>query len=259
MQRGLLILFAVVATFMFEVADAQIRIVSRERLDSLVSPKLAEGANLLFDEKRLQTGEIDESAEGLQYTYRFVNQSKEDIVITSVKSSCSCAVPHFESRIVAVCERDSIIVRYYPRGHVGRFERRLFVYTQLSDVRPSAVLSLVATVSSQTPRAESYPVQMGALRLKYATIRFDRTKSAVERIEVLNCSDRAMQITCQQEFLPRGIEFRCEPESIAAGECGDLVVRYDATEYGGRERVMLLLNGTGASPMQSALNIVVED
>lgn len=257
MHRGLLIAIIVVSILSCRVSDAQIRIVSREKIESVNNPTLADGARLDFETLTQQTGLIDESAEGLQYVYRFVNRGDEDIVITDVKSSCSCAEAHFESRRIAVGERDSIVVRYYPRGHIGRFERRLFVYTQLSDKEPSAVLNLIATVDSSTPHAEDYPVAMGALRLKRGEVQFNRSKSAVERIEVLNCSDSPMRITCRQEFLPRGVEFKSEPEAIEAGECGDLVIRYNATEYRGRERLLLMLNGTGTTPMQSSLRVVI--
>lgn len=62
-------------------------------------------------------------------------------------------------------------VTYHPKGHPGSFDRRIFVYTQLSDKMPTAILHLTGTVIASERTDGDYPYAMGALRLKQQSVR----------------------------------------------------------------------------------------
>ena len=119
-------------------------------------------------------------------------------------------------------------------GHIGEddvppvFDRRIFVYTQLSDKEPTAILSLRGAVTASVRTDDDYPHAMGALRLKQRTVRFGRTdKVQSERIECLNAGDKPLTPVCDEGFAATGLSFACEPATLAPGTKGDLVVRFD--------------------------------
>lgn len=103
-------------------------------------------------------------------------------------------------------------VTYRPKGHPGVFDRRIFVYTQLSDKEPTAILSLRGAVTASVRTDDDYPHAMGALRLKQRTVRFGRTdKVQSERIECLNAGDKPLTPVCDEGFAATGLSFACEP------------------------------------------------
>lgn len=102
------------------------------------------------------------------------------------------------------------------QGTSGVFDRRIFVYTQLSDKEPTAILSLRGAVTASVRTDDDYPHAMGALRLKQQTVRFGRTdKVQSERIECLNAGDKPLTPLCDEGFAATGLSFACEPATLA--------------------------------------------
>lgn len=121
-------------------------------------------------------------------------------------------------------------VTYHPKGHPGSFDRRIFVYTQLSDKMPTAILHLTGTVIASERTDGDYPYAMGALRLKQQSVRLAPERLQNERIECLNTGGKAMRPRCDEHLLPPGITFRCEPATLAPGAKGDLVIGFDPAQ-----------------------------
>ena len=141
------------------------------------------------------------------------------------------------------------------KGHPGVFDRRIFVYTQLSDKEPTAILSLRGAVTASVRTDDDYPHAMGALRLKQRTVRFGRTdKVQSERIECLNAGDKPLTPVCDEGFAATGLSFACEPATLAPGAKGDLVVRFDpAKAPQPLRRTPLPVGGPDVPPSQRML------
>ena len=82
-------------------APAQVRIISREKLDSVSNPKLAPNSNALEFDKLHITAEPmteDDSPESFIYTFR--NKSQSSLTISLIVSTCSC--------VQATCDRKEV-------------------------------------------------------------------------------------------------------------------------------------------------------
>ena len=129
---------------------AQIRIVPRAKLDSLAHPATAAGGAeaMRFERTLIDAGHIGEDDVPPVYTFRWRNTGGKPLVVTRVQTTCGCAAASWDKKPVAPGGEGAVTVTYRPKGHPGVFDRRIFVYTQLSDKEPTAILSLRGAVTA---------------------------------------------------------------------------------------------------------------
>lgn len=251
------------ATLGMGVSQAQIRIIDRASIDSLMSPAtVGSAATVQFATTRLDAGTINED-DGIQaFDFRFRNTGSESLVITRITTTCGCTTAKALPTTVPAGGEGRIAVNYNPKGHVGSFERRIFVYTPLSATQPTAVLTLAVKVEAGRDYASvEYPFAMGSLRLKRNAVSFVRGRSAAESIEVCNTGERPITIGFRRELLPTGITAECEPSRIPEGGRAEITVRYDAgcaDQHEGGRTIPLMFTGTGQTPLQSTIKINIE-
>lgn len=138
------IVLAVALAFSYN-AMAQIKILPKERIDSIANPPLAPNAGNVAFERQMITAEFAlGDQEPHTFEYRFVNKGNTPIVISRLVSTCSCAKAEYDKRIIKPGERGVIRLIYSPEGRVGTNVRRVFVYTG-DNTQPSAVLRLEVT------------------------------------------------------------------------------------------------------------------
>ena len=225
---------------------SQIRIVPRAKLDSLAHPATADGAEAMrFERTQIDAGHIGEDDTPPGYTFKWHNAGTAPLVITRVQTTCGCAAATYGRQPV----------------RAGSFDRRIFVYTQLSDKMPTAILHLTGTVIASERTDGDYPYAMGALRLKQQSVRLAPERLQNERIECLNTGGKAMRPRCDEHLLPPGITFRCEPATLAPGAKGDLVIGFDPAQATRRPPVQLplILEGPDVPPSGRTLQIRFEE
>lgn len=165
-----------------------------------------------FERTLIDAGHIGEDDLPPVYTFRWRNTGGKPLVVTRVQTTCGCAAASWDKKPVAPGGEGAVTVTYRPKGHPGVFDRRIFVYTQLSDKEPTAILSLRGAVTASVRTDDDYPHAMGALRLKQRTVRFGRTdKVQSERIECLNAGEKPLTPACDEGFAATGLSFACEP------------------------------------------------
>ncbi|MBQ3207864.1 MAG: DUF1573 domain-containing protein [Bacteroidales bacterium] len=129
-------------------AMAQIRILSKEQIDSIASPPLAPDASeMVFDTELIKDVEMKQTDAPRTFTYTFMNKGKKNLLISRLVSTCSCAKASYDKRIVPPGEKGVITVVYDPEGRLGINLRRVFVYTG-DNRQPSAVLRLEVKIVS---------------------------------------------------------------------------------------------------------------
>lgn len=237
---------------------AQMPSIPRERLDSLSRPATAEGGEVMrFDTQHMDAGRLGEEDAPSSYVFTWRNAGSKPIVITHVKTTCGCAVATFDRQPVRPGGEGRITVTYRPKGHPGSFQRRIFVFTQLSDKLPTAVLELTGQVEPAKLPTWNYPYAMGILLLKQQAVRIAGTHIQAERIECLNAGDRPLHITAEKELLPGYITFESDPETIEPGKTGDLVIRFDPEMAPARlpTQLPLILKGIDLPPSQRTIRI----
>ena len=80
------------ALVLCQSAKAQIKILPKERVDSIANPPLAPNAGNVAFEREMITAEFASGdAAPRTFEYGFVNNGKDPLVITRLVSTCSCA------------------------------------------------------------------------------------------------------------------------------------------------------------------------
>lgn len=236
--------------------------ISRERLDSLANPTVVPGAEAMrFDRRRIEAGDIEEDAAPPTYTFRWHNDGKQPLVITRIETTCGCAKAGYEKRPVPAGGSGEVKVTYHPKGHPGNFRRKIFVYTQLSEKQPTAVLELTGHVTASVLPTHDYAYAMGPLLLKQRTIRLAGTQVQAERIECLNAGKESLRLHADALLLPEYLAFECDPETFEPGKTGDLVIRFDPTKAPQQlpAWVPVVIEGITLPPSQRTLRIELGD
>lgn len=240
-------------------AYAQIPIVPRDQLMSVTNPRhSSDSAFLKFDSKYVKAEPMNEDDAPRTFVYTFENVGSKEMTIKRLVSTCSCALASADRSTVSPGEKCSITVRYNPKGHPGRFERKIFVYTQDGN-SPSAVLKLAVEVQYGTDLAGLYPVDMGKIRLRRPEMIFTKGKKAVESIRFVNVSGEDLRLGCEEMFLPECLSFRTEPAVVPDGREGMIHISYDPLKDDGVDRVRVVLKNTGLTPSRSTVKVMVKE
>ena len=243
----------VLALGMLPEAGAQLKLVSKEKLQSVNSPKLSkDSASLGFVTKHIIAEPMSEDDVPKTFTFEFVNQGRGKLEIKRVVSTCSCAQAVCPTKSLAPGEKSAVTVTYNPKGHPGKFERKIFVYTRDGN-SPAAVLKLYVDVESSPDISGLYPVSMGKIRLRRTVVRFKTGHDAVEKLRFVNVSGRVLRFDCDRNTLPECIAFYAPPTRPL--DEGELVIRYDSSKPMAREKFKVFLNDLGLPPSQSSITV----
>lgn len=128
--------------------SAQMKIVPKHKLDSLANPPLVAGVERIVRFDAVDIGEFTiNEADGIaEFEYDFENISSKDFLVTQIKTTCACVKAKSSPMLVEAGGKAKIKVQYNPKGHPGKFARRLFVFSSLDEKRPIAVLILRVNV-----------------------------------------------------------------------------------------------------------------
>ncbi len=250
-------------------AAAQVRTVPKELLDSIANPVEAEQSSLMkFVTKRIVTGEIGED-ETPVYDFRFVNRGDRPLEIRHITASCGCVSAKCDERRIQPGDSGKISVTYYPKGHPGKFERRIFVYTDLSATKPTAVLYLVAAVRQGNDRSYLFPHQLGQIRMKVREFTFRSDMKDVVCLDFLNTGDSPVTPRIAEAMLPAYIRAWCGTPDVEPGREGEICIAFDPDKFAeiaaaGRQgpaaavRVPLILEGLGVPPRESSIMLNID-
>lgn len=240
----------------------QIRIVPRAKLDSLAHPATADGAQAMrFERTQIDAGHIGEDDTPPSYTFKWHNEGTAPLIITRVQTTCGCAAATYGRPPVRTGGEGTVTVTYHPKGHPGSFDRRIFVYTQLSDKMPTAILHLTGHGHSLGTHGRRLPLCNGDAAAQTA-VRAVRPGRVAERAHRMpEHGGKAMRPRCDDHLLPRGITLRCEPATLAPGAKGDLVIGFDPAQATHRPpaQLPLILEGPDVPPSGRTLQIRFEE
>lgn len=234
-------------------AEAQLKIISREKVESVSSPRLsADSAALRFQTRHIVAEVMNEDDPPRTFMFRFENVGDRVLNINRLVSTCSCMTATSERQEVRPGEVSDIMVRYNPKGHPGKFDRKVYVYTD-SGNDPAAVLRLSVQVEAGKDLSGEWPVQMGTVRLRRSEIAFTEGVRAVEKMRFVNVGGKPLQLECETAFLPECLSFRTEPQIVEAGNEGEIVITYDPSKGADLQNVKIILKGLGLPPSRSSI------
>ena len=251
-----LILLGLIASVL---AEAQIVIVPREKLEAMHNPKLTASALAMkFETMCIQANPMGED-DGIQtFTYPFTNVSEDTLKVRNLVSGCTCMTALCPKMTVPSGESSEIIVKYSPKGHPGRFERKVMVYAG-EDKEPTVILRLQVEVDRGADFSNLYPIAMGNIRVRRNEITFRAGEKGVERCPFVNVSGKVFTLTCETPLLPPCLSVRTEPETLQPGQEGEIIITYSPEKGGHRPKMPVIFKGLGLSPMQSSIIIYVVD
>ncbi len=120
---------------------------------------------LVFREKMHDFGEVDEERGVVDFEFMFTNSASRPIRIMKVDASCGCTIAGWTKDAVMPGKTGLIKASYNPAGRPGYFNKTLTVLTDW-DANPVLLQIKGQVVSDKYNASISFPVAMGALRLK---------------------------------------------------------------------------------------------
>lgn len=248
----LMILAVVVAT----ESLAQIHIIPREKIDSIANPvTVATEAMVIEGGNKISFGEIKEDGGEWIYAVKWQNRGEKPLIITRITSSCSCLKVDAERKTVAMKEWGSITLRYNPKQRVGAVNQRAFIYTNLSDKQPTAVITLSGRVIAGEKHSGDYPHALGAFLLRQDTLTIRQGEQV--RVACMNSGDQPLRLSTDTLLSPQGVKAYTEPRELRAGEEGYLVLIPPAKLN--TRIVPVYLQGLRIAPRQRKVVLMVGD
>ena len=253
------VVFIFVAVLMSVAAQAQIVIVPREKLEAMNNPKLTASALAMkFETMCIQANPMGED-DGIQtFTYPFTNVGEDTLKVRNLISGCTCMTTLCPKMIVAPGESSEIIVKYNPKGHPGRFERKVMVYAD-HDKEPTAILRLQVEVDRGGEMSGLYPIAMGNIRVRRNEVAFQSGRKGVERCPFVNVSGKDFSLVCETPLLPVCLSVRTEPQTLQPGQEGEIIITYNPEKGGQRPKMPVMFKGLGLPPMQSSIMVNIID
>ena len=240
-------------------ASGQLRIIPREKVESVADPRLSEeSSSMSFDTRHIVAEPMHEGDTPKSFVYRFENTGSEPLKGIRMVTTCSCMTATVSAKEILPGQKGEIRVMYNPKGHPGRFERKVFVYTEAHE-DPAAVLRLTVEVDNGADMSLDWPLQIGTIRLRNDVVEFRSDVRSVERLSFINLGAKALKLECERSFLPAGISFRCEPEVVQPGNEGQIVIKYDPSEGNSVRHASVILKGLGLPPSRSSIKVVIND
>lgn len=241
-----------VITFCGTDAVAQIKIVSRQKIEQIANPQTVADSGMFFPEgQSVDLGSVEESAGILEREIIWENRSDKPISLTKLNSSCSCLSVEAVDRVVAPNERGIIRLIFNPQQRLGGVSYRVLVYSSLSEKTPTAVLNVSGEVLSSCDQSGSYPERCGALRLMSRRVKITAGESV--RVACMNGGREPLRLEIDAALSSPGIEMRVEPTVLDAGAQGDLVIRYDTAQHKSGQPILLYIRGLQLPPRQRCI------
>ncbi len=226
-----------------------------------------------FDATRIEAGEISED-ENPVYEYFCTNKGDKPVTIFRISTTCaSCLKAESDRKVIAPGEKAKITVSYFPKGHPGKFERRIFIYTDPSATSPSSVLELAISVSMGNDLTPYFPVNMGKIRMKTSEMTFRNGRNDGVSLHYLDMTGNNFKPEVTREFLPEYLKVTVlDPKTLEQdededlpenmkGKVGAVSISFVADKFPEGQvssRTPIMLKGLGVPPSASTITVYIE-
>ncbi|MBN2765856.1 MAG: DUF1573 domain-containing protein [Paludibacteraceae bacterium] len=190
----------------------------------------AQKAEITFEKKIHDFGQINESDGKATYEFVFRNTGNSPLVVSRVRASCGCTTPTWTRQPIEPGKSGSITVAYNPAGRPGVFTKTITVSSNATDEQVTLLIKGDVIPVSSSPY-NPYPVAMGDLKLKTKVVQMnnvDKGKSQIRVIEVKN--EGRSSIKPVIENLHGHLTAKFEPETLAAGQTGTLIFTFNSAK-----------------------------
>ena len=175
-------------------------------------------AQVVFEEKNHDFGEIAEDGGAVAHTFRFKNTSSKPVVILSTYSSCGCTTAEFSKKPVLPGESSSVKVVFTPMNYPGQFARKVTIVTSEGALKEPLLISgkvipRKKSLEERFPLAMVKGVRAGNNYHSFGYV--EHGKMVQSSFEIFNSSDRSVRIAIENPY-PE-LEFYY-PTTLGAGK-----------------------------------------
>ncbi|MBQ0044678.1 MAG: DUF1573 domain-containing protein, partial [Bacteroidales bacterium] len=131
-MKNIRIIAIAVMLLLSQAAGAQIRMLPRERVDSLAAARRTSWCDdrVVFDSLTIHTPQVHQKDAPIVAAFRFTNVGPAALTLDRVETSCSCVRAALSAQVVEPGEECVVDVVYLQRGHPGRHDRYIYVYLE---------------------------------------------------------------------------------------------------------------------------------
>ena len=171
-------------------------------------------------------GSFKEEAGKVSCDFKMVNTGDSTLRITNVRVTCGCTATDYTKRNIAPGDTAIVTVTYNPAGRPGRFEKTIYVNTDVAQER-SALTIKGLVISSPATIKSRYPVSVGALKMNRRIVPFgDVTKgrTRTQYVDVYNQSEDTLKAVFSD--LPKSIRVEMMPSVVNPGEQATIMITF---------------------------------
>ncbi len=245
---------------------SQMRIISSQVRDSLSQDmrKISSIGELVFDTMTINYGVVSEDDAPITRVFRFVNKGNYAITLKGITTSCSCLKASLSKYTIKPGESAEISTEYNQKGHPGRHDRYIYLYTADSKSGASKLAATVMMTGVVTPVGEDikeYPVKMGYFSFNVSSVSFKVNQSSKQTVKVVNTSDSARELSFSTGLLPAGITVSPSKIRIPSGGEGSVIISYDGgnTIYASEKAIPLFFEGSGLNRLSAKIDVFCVD
>lgn len=216
-----------------------------------------------FSKKIHDFGDVKEDGGTVNYVFEFTNTGGQPLVVHNVQASCGCTTPEWTRTPIRPGDKGTIKATFDPRNRPGNFNKSITVTSNATQANET--LRITGNVLPKTQTMEdTYPREMGDVRLKSSHISFTRVEPGTkktERLELINTSKQPVTITFSK--LPAHLNFSMEPATLKPGAKGSIVAVFDASKNSDwgfvSDQVFVLVNGVQNNENRLSVSATIEE
>lgn len=176
------------------------------------------GPNARWTSLNHNFGAFSEDLGPVEYVFTAVNTGDEPLQVLSARANCGCTVPDYDRQPIAPGDTLHLNVTFNPVGRPGRFDKKIYVYTNTDDDK--YVLTIHGTVmGSQNTIKSRYPVPVEGMHINTTMLAMGekiKGKSASSSLRCYNSTDSALVPVV--ENLPSYMTAEVRPPMVRPGE-----------------------------------------
>ena len=191
-----------------------------------------EKGKIKFEKTAHVFGDIKEEAGPANIEFKFKNEGKAPLKLTSVRASCGCTTPEWTKEAIAPGEEGIVTASYNPKNRPGKFNKSVTVKT---DGEPEVVVLRISGNVIPRPKGvqDYYPMEIGNLRFKtthvfFGDVMHDGTDTATTL--VYNQGEVPVKLNLEASRLPAHITMDAASEIINPKDTVRLSFTYDAVK-----------------------------
>ena len=265
MQR-MRIVVALLLAVVFYVQQFYAQKYARKEFDKVLNPSLLAGADsiLRFDNTVISAGTMSEDDEPGSFCFKCRNTGTRSVVVTKIATTCGCTEAKINMPVIEPGGEAEVTLVFNPFGHPGKAYLRAFVYSDLSEKLPIAVLTVNGEVTPSAKLWKDYRFTMGDLKLRSATFNLGKVRigsKRKERVACANSGSKPLKVTAMDGFLPSFMSLRTEPEVLEPSEEGYLILELKENVPDGiigKKTYKVLLDGLRTRPSERMIDVNLE-